>query len=327
MFRVPLLGPLLLLLAPMQANGQLPENQAYKVVHGWPQLPDGIILGGVAGVGVDSRGTVWVFQRGGRQWSDPMPKDPIAAPTVVAFNGATGKVEGAWGARRFIMPHGLTIDAQDNVWLTDVGLHQVFKFSSKGELLLTVGEAGVPGSDAQHFNRPTDVAVLADGSFYVSDGYLNTRIAKFAPAGRFVSEWGKPGNGEGQFDLPHALAIDAVGHVYVADRENDRVQIFDARGRFLRQWKSPELGRPFALTLLPGGLAAVVDGGEQPKNGADRSGVAIVKQDGTVVERFSRFGNYDGQLQQGHDIASDTRGNIYVVDIGGERVQKFARSR
>jgi peptidylamidoglycolate lyase len=327
MFCVPLLGPLLLLLAPVQATGQRPENQAYKVVHGWPQLPDGIILGGVAGVGVDSRGTVWVFQRGGRQWSDPMPKDPIAAPTVVAFNGTTGKVESAWGARRFIMPHGLTIDAQDNVWLTDVGLHQVFKFSSKGELLLTVGDAAVPGADAKHFNRPTDVAVLADGSFYVSDGYLNTRIAKFAPAGRFVSEWGKPGNGEGQFDLPHALAIDAVGHVYVADRENDRVQIFDARGRFLRQWKSPELGRPFALTLLPGGLAAVVDGGEQPENRADRSGVAIVKQDGTVVERFSRFGNYDGQLQQGHDIASDTRGNIYVVDIGGERVQKFARSR
>ena len=128
-------------------------------------------------------------------------------------------------------------------------------------------------------------------------------------------------------DLPHAFSFAGAGKVYVAYLENDRVQIFNAQGRFRSQWKSPAMGRPYALTLLPGGLAAVVDGGEQPERGADRSGIAIISQDGKVVERFSRFGNYDGQLQQGHDIASDTHGDIYVVDIGGERVQKFPRER
>jgi peptidylamidoglycolate lyase len=317
----------LLLLATPSGAGQTSANRAYEVVHGWPELPDGIMLGGVAGVGVDSEETVWIFQRGGRQWSEPMPADPIAAPTVVAFNGITGKVEAAWGARRFVMPHGLTIDGQDNIWLTDVGLHQVFKFSRRGELLLTLGQAGVAGADSKHFNQPTDVAVLPDGSFYVSDGYRNTRIAKFAPDGRFLFEWGKPGKGMGQLNLPHGLAVDRDGLVYVADRENDRIQIFNPQGHYLRQWKSPAMGRPYALTLLSGGQAAVVDGGEQPRKGADRSGIAIVDRDGAVAERFSRFGNYDGQLQQGHDIASDTRGNIYAVDIGGERVQKFARAR
>ncbi len=256
-----------------------------------------------------------------------MPTDPINAPTVIAFDGETGRVVNAWGDGLFVMPHGLTVDAQDNIWLSDVGLHQVFKFSPTGELLLTIGERGVAGSDAEHFNRPTDIAVLSDGSFYVSDGYLNTRVAKFSADGRFQFAWGTPGKDAGQFDVPHALAVDERGQIYVADRENDRVQVFDTSGRFVQQWKSSDLGRPYALTLLPDNLVAVVDGGEQPQKGPDRSGVAIVRRDGSLVERFSRFGNYDGQLQQGHDIASNTRGDVFVVDIGGERIQKFAKIR
>lgn len=313
--------------AAVQSEQPTPASSGYQVVHGWPQLPEGLILGAVTGVGVDSKGVVWVFQRGGRQWSDPMPADPINAPTVIAFDGETGRVLNAWGDRRFIMPHGLTVDAQDNIWLTDVGLHQVFKFSPKGELLLTVGEPGMSGSDAEHFNRPTDVAVLPDGSFYVSDGYVNTRVAKFSADGRLLSAWGAPGKESGQFDLPHALAVDDRGEVYVADRENDRIQVFDPFGNFVRQLKSSALGRPYAMTLLPGNLVAVVDGGEQPQTGPDRSGVAIVRRDGSFVESFSRFGNYDGQLQQGHDIASNNQGDLYVVDIGGERVQKFMKPR
>ncbi|WP_404335493.1 peptidyl-alpha-hydroxyglycine alpha-amidating lyase family protein [Sphingomonas sp. MMS12-HWE2-04] len=299
----------------------------YRVVHGWPQLPEGLALGAVAGVGVDSKGLVWVFQRAGRQWTDPLPSDPIAAPTVVAFDGETGKIANAWGDGRFVMPHGLSVDAQDNIWLTDVALHQVFKFSPEGKLLLSLGEAGVPGTDGKHFNRPTDIAVLPDGSFYVSDGYINSRVAKFAPDGRFLFEWGVRGTATGAFDLPHGLAVDAQGRVYVADRENDRIQRFDGRGKFLDAWKSPEMGRPYGIALLPGGMAAVIDGGEQPKRGRDRSAVAILRPDGSVAARFGRYGNYDGQFQQGHDIAADARGNLFVVDIGGERVQKFERIR
>ena len=221
------------------------------------------------------------------------------------------------------MPHGLMVDDQDNVWLTDVALHQVFKFNPEGKLLLTIGEPGVPGNDKRHFNRPTDIAVLPDGSFYVSDGYRNTRVAKFAANGDFEFQWGTPGTNAGELNTPHGIAVDRKGHVYVADRENDRVQVFDAEGAFLKQWRSAEMGRPYGLTLLPGAITAVVDGGEQPKLPPDRSGVSLVRQDGTVAERFGRFGNQDGQFRMGHDVAADAQGNLYVVDIAGQRVQKF----
>ena len=131
----------------------------HQVVHGWPELPEGEILGQATGVDVDPQGNVWVFHRAGRTWSDPFPTDPIAATTVWVFDARTGKRLEAWGAGRFIMPHGLTVDREGNVWLTDVGLHQVFKFSAGGELLLTLGVAGVAANDATHFDMPTDVAV------------------------------------------------------------------------------------------------------------------------------------------------------------------------
>ena len=127
----------------------------YRVVHGWPTLPDGVVLGPAAGVAVDSKGHLWVFQRGNRIWQEPLSLEPISYPTVIQFDGNSGKVLNMWGADSFAMPHGLTIDDQDNIWLTDVALHQVFKFSPEGKLLLTIGEPGVPGNDKRHFNRPT----------------------------------------------------------------------------------------------------------------------------------------------------------------------------
>jgi NHL repeat len=136
------------------------EQGHYRVVHGWPILPDGYMLGQATGVGVSSRNQVFVFHRAGREWSEPFPIDPIPTATIAVFDGATGQQVAAWGAGLFIMPHGLTIDDEDNVWLTDVGRHQVYKFTSDGRLLFTLGEAGVPGDDRSHFNLPTDVAVL-----------------------------------------------------------------------------------------------------------------------------------------------------------------------
>ena len=301
-------------------------DNSYRVVHGWPMLPEGFVLGPAAGVAVDSKGHVWVFQRGNRIWKEPLSLEPINYPTVIQFDGSTGKVLNMWGAGLFAMPHGLTMDDKDNVWLTDVALHQVFKFSPEGKLLLAIGEPGVPGNDKRHFNRPTDIAVLPDGSFYVSDGYRNTRVAKFSANGNFQFQWGTPGKNAGEFNTPHGIAVDQQGKVYVADRENDRVQVFDAKGAFLKQWRSAEIGRPYGLTLLPGAVTAVVDGGEQPEVPPDRSGVSIVSQDGTVAERFGRFGNQDGQFRMGHDIAADAKGNLYVVDITGQRVQKFVRT-
>ncbi|WP_304170683.1 peptidyl-alpha-hydroxyglycine alpha-amidating lyase family protein [Phenylobacterium aquaticum] len=303
--------------------GEAAPRTRHTVVHGWPDMPEGRVLGQAAGVAVDPMGEVVVFHRAKRTWREPLKLDPIDAPTLAVFDAKSGRLVREWGAGLFALPHGLTIDQAGNVWVTDVALNQVMKFDPKGALLLTLGERGVAGHDAAHFNRPTDVAVLADGSFYVSDGYLNTRIMKFDAKGVFQFQWGSPGAGPGQFNVPHGLAVDRQGRVYVADRENDRVQVFDATGRFLAQWKDRAIGRPYGLALLPGDRMAIADGGEQPDDGPDRSGVAIVDLKGHVLERFGRFGLYDGQFWGAHDIAADARGDIYVVDIDGQRVQKF----
>ena len=297
-------------------------------MRGWPVSPDGELLGAVAGVGVDSHDNVFIFRRAGRVWTSvELDTVPISYPTVLLFDGQTGALLASWGAHRFGMPHGLTVDREDNVWLTDVALHQVFKFSHEGRLLLTLGQCGVPGDDSAHFNRPTDVAVALDGSFYVSDGYGNTRVMKFAPDGRFLFQWGTKGSGPGQFDLPHGLALDGAGRLYVADRSNARVQIFDATGRFLGEWKGSALGRPYGVAIARDGAVLVADGGDQPDAPPDRSGVAVLRADGTLIEHFGRFGNYDGQFALAHDVAVASDGAAYVVDITGGRVQKFVRTR
>lgn len=322
------LGAGLALLIAVSVGGATPNAPLapprYKVVHGWPTLPEGRILGQATGVGVDSRGNVWVFHRAGREWSEPMPADAIAGATVAVFDGTSGKLLREWGAGQFVMPHGLTIDHQDNVWLTDVGTHQLFKYSAAGKLILTLGEARVPGVGASHFNLPTDVAVLPDGSFYVSDGYANTRVVKYSARGDYQFEWGKPGKGPGEFDLPHAIALDRQGRVYVADRSNARVQIFSPQGKFLMQWAGQHLGRPYSVALGRTGEAIIVDGGDQPSGGRDRSGAAVVSLAGRLLARFGRFGNQDGQFRLAHDVAADRTGNIYIVDAWGQRVQKFA---
>lgn len=310
--------------APVQAT-RIQQRGDYHVVHGWPHLPAGRTLGAAAGVSTDKAGNVWVFHRASRVWSEPFPADPIAEPTVAQFDGRTGQLLREWGADRFVMPHGLTVDKGGNLWLTDVALQQVFKFSPDGKLLLTLGEARVAGNDDGHFNRPTQVQVTADGTVLVADGYINTRIARFDPDGRFLGQWGTPGRGPGQFDHPHAIVIDHAGRVYVADRENDRVQVFDANGRFIEQWTSPDIGRPYGIALIGNDKVAIADGGVQPKHGPDRSALVITDRHGQVTERVGCYGNQDGHFMMAHHVAADQQGAIYVVDITGRRVQKFVR--
>ncbi|MCI0446507.1 peptidyl-alpha-hydroxyglycine alpha-amidating lyase family protein, partial [bacterium] len=194
----------------------------YQVIHGWPQLPENSILDEASAVAVDSEGNVFVLQRGGRKWpdNDILDKTLIEVSTIFIFDGRTGALLKKWGEKLFALPHSLTIDSKDNVWVADVALHQVFKFSHDGKLLLTLGESGISGDDTSHFNRPSDVAIAPDGSFYVSDGYGNSRVLKFSADGKFLFQWGKKGKAAGEFDLPHGIALDTAGHVYVVDRQN-----------------------------------------------------------------------------------------------------------
>src|SRR4051812_18643519 len=235
----------------------------YHVVRGWPVLPEHFVIDEVSAIGVDSGENVFVLTRGGRKWpdSDVLDTNLIAVPTLFVFDGRTGRPRAKWGDDLFALPHSLTVDAADNVWVADVALHQVFKFSHDGKLLLSIGERAVPGDDTEHFNRPTDVAVLPDGSFYVSDGYLNSRVMKFAPDGTLLFQWGTRGTGPGEFDLPHGLALDSAGRLYVVDRENARVQVFDPKGNYLAQWKGPPFVSPQDIKIGPDGTAFVAENG------------------------------------------------------------------
>lgn len=298
---------------------------SYRVVEGWPQVPADTPLGLCAGVGVDAQNRVFVFHRCGRKWSKPFPSEPIREPVVSVFDGASGRKLASWGAGQFVMPHGLTVDHRGHVWLTDVGLHQVFECTPEGKILRTWGEAGVPGKDAAHFNLPTDVAILPDGSFYVSDGYQNTRVVKFSASGTYDFEWGTQGEGHGQFHLPHGLAVDSQGRVLVCDRENERIQIFDAKGGFIAVWKSRLIGKPYGITASSAGDIFAVDGGLPSLKPSERGKVVTLNHRGEVLEAFGSYGSAPGQFQLGHDIAMGPDGALYVAEGTGARVQKFVR--
>jgi peptidylamidoglycolate lyase len=303
---------------------------SYQVVAGWPTLPAGTVTGQVAGVDVDAQGRVFIFRRADKVWdSETFDPGVIPAPTVLVLDGESGELLAAWGENRFVMPHGLTVDHEGNVWLTDVGLHQVFKFDAEGNLLLTLGEAAVPGTDETHFNRPTDVAVAADGTFYVSDGYVNSRVVKFAADGRYLTSWGTNGAAPGEFDVPHSLALDAQGRLYVADRGNARVQIFDGDGRLLDTWQDrQQLGRPWAVRIAPDGTIYVVDGGDQQTWLPDHARILKLSPDGNVIGSFGAYGVEPGQFIWPHAIGVADDGALYVGEVSsGMRLQKFVAAQ
>lgn len=311
---VVLASSFLLLLVPAAS----PENgdAGYRVVEGWPQLPEGFAFGDVAGVDVDSHNHVWVFHRGNRD-------------SIACFDGDTGEMLGSFGEGMFENAHGLTVDRDDNLWVTDTRRHQVFKFSHGGELLMTLGEEGVAGWDAAHFNQPTDVAVAPDGTFYVSDGYGNSRVAKFAADGTFLMDWGRKGKRPGEFDLPHGLALDDAGKLYVADRTNQRIQIFNSDGELLRLWGAEQLGRagrPWGLDVSSDGFLFVIDGGDMNEDTPDHAQVVQLDLEGNVIRRWGSYGTAPGQFLWGHDIAAGEDGAVYTVDVrDNDWVQKFVR--
>jgi len=297
----------------------------YEVVHGWPVLPDNDMLDEVSAVAVDSHGNVLILTRGSRKWpdNDILDTAPIEKNTIFLIDGKTGKFLNKFGKGVFAMPHSITVDSQDNIWVSDVALHQIFKLAPDGKLLMTIGEAGKSGDDDGHFNRPSDVAVTADGSFYVSDGYGNNRVMNFDASGKFLLKWGEKGNTPGKFDLLHGIALDAAGNVYVVDRSNHRIQVFERNGKFRAEWKGEYLVSPQDIKIGRDGNAYIADNGsEKPP---DHTGIVILGPDGTFIQRVGRYGNYDGQFVDFHMVAVGKDGSIYCADFEGKRVQKFVR--
>ena len=269
----------------------------YRPVAGWPKLPDSVEVGAVSAVATDADGTVYVLHR--------------AKKPILVFN-REGAFLRSFGDEAIKIGHGLRVDPDRNIWATDIGGHQVFKFDPSGKLLLTLGQKNKPGDAPDQFNKPTDVAFAANGDFFVTDGYGNSRVVKFSKEGKFLKEWGKKGTGAGEFDLPHAIVIDAKGQLYVGDRENNRVQIFDQEGKFIAQWK--ESGAPSGL-FRAGDRLFVADG---------RAGwVLILDANGKPLGRVGQKGSGAGQFKMPHMLCVDNEGALYVAEVDNKRVQKF----
>jgi DNA-binding beta-propeller fold protein YncE len=175
-----------------------------------------------------------------------------------------------------------------------------------------LGEKGVEGEDQTHFNKPTDIAFAADGNFFVSDGYGNSRVVKFDKDGKFLLAWGKKGTGEGEFNTPHAVRFDSKGNLYVGDRENDRVQVFDQNGKFIRAFGG---FAPFGLFITPDDTLFVADGRAHH--------VMKMTVEGKILNTFGKLGPEPGHFFLPHGITVDKDGAVYVTEINGKRVQKF----
>lgn len=301
----------ILALAACDAASPLREDvPALAVDVGWPTIPSGGTFGEVSAVDVDAAGNVWVLHRAGRKWEEPFPADTIAAPTVFKF-APDGTLLAQWGAGQFVMPHGLSVDPDGKVWITDVALEQVFRFSADGVQELVIGEKGVTRQDAAHFGRPADIAFLP-GRVLIADGYVNTRVAEFAPDGRFIRDWG-------EFAVAHAVAVDD-NRIYVADRENARIQIFDHSGNLTESRVSPAGNHTYAMKPLGGGRLLAVEG----RDSADRNGaiLRIYAADGFIEASYD-IGLPGDDASLGHDLAIGPDGHIYVADVPAGRVVRF----
>ncbi len=275
----------------------------------WSRLPEEIVLGDVAGIAIDRQDRVYLFNRG-------------AHPVVVLDKD--GAYLNSWGHGLFTNAHGAYIGPDDAIYLTDNGDHTVRKFSLDGRLLLTIGEAHRPSPPMSNrpFCRCTHCALAPNGDIYVSDGYGNAAIHKFSPDGRLLKSWGEPGTGPGEFNLPHNICCDADGWVYVADRENDRVQIFDGDGRYETQIVN--MHRPSALAItsrhdpdcIVGELMSYLAVNRLTPNLGPR--VSVFGRGGALLGRIDQKkgpGLEPAQFVSPHSIALDSAGDMYVGEV------------
>ncbi|XP_022360635.1 peptidyl-glycine alpha-amidating monooxygenase isoform X9 [Enhydra lutris kenyoni] len=304
---------------------------------GWPGVY--LLPGQVSGVALDLKNNLVIFHRGDHVWDgnsfDSMfvyqqrGLGPIEEDTLLVIDPNNAAVLQSSGKNLFYLPHGLSVDKDGNYWVTDVALHQVFKLdpNSEGSPLLVLGRSMQPGSDQDHFCQPTDVAVDPDtGTIYVSDGYCNSRIVQFSPAGEFITQWGEESSKNnpkpGQFSVPHSLAlIPHLGQLCVADRENGRIQCFKTDTKeFVREIKHASFGRNiFAISYIPGLLFAVNGkpffGDQEPVQG-----FVMNFSSGEIIDVFKPVRKH---FDMPHDIAASGDGTVYVGDAHTNTVWKF----
>jgi DNA-binding beta-propeller fold protein YncE len=313
-----------------QANpprlGANAPNLDYKEVPDWPNLatnaagtpaPWNFIQ--VSGVAIDARGHVLVLHRGAQpfldfesngkfvgSWNNVTFSEgkvaAIAAADRVPGRSVYSAVYGAAGCDS-CGAHSVRVDPQHNIWLVDAPGQVIYKIDSQGKILMRLGREGVAGSDHNTFNLPTDVAFAPNGDLYVTDGYAGARVVKFSHDGKYLLEWGSRGKGPGQFELPHNVVVDAQGKVYVTDRENRRIEVFDADGKFLAEWSTIEGVSGLFMTR-----------GQQIWAGG-----VLLNVKGEVVGKLPQ-----ASASGGHAVAVSDSGDVYLAQLSG-KVQKFVK--
>jgi len=266
-------------------------DRRYAVHRKWarPSTPFGFL----SDLMVDGEGRVHVAQRGTDR-------------PVVVFD-RDGREVGSWGEGALAEPHYINAGNDGAILVADRDAHQVLRFDKSGTLVQALGRRHWPELDAP-FNHPTAAAEAADGEIYVSDGYGNSNVHRFAANGRLLATWGGPGHGPGAFTTPHAIAVDRRGRVLVADRENNRVQVFDRAGTFLVEWG--DFYHPMQIWIDDRDLVFVTD--QIPR-------ISLLTLDGTLVGRCR------GAINGAHGLSGDAHGNLFLSELPPQEVTKLER--
>ena len=314
------------------AQTDAPQNSQpnpYLTVENWAKLPAGRTWGSTAGVSVDRHGNIWVAERCGANTCAGSNLAPI-----LEFD-PSGKLLKSFGEGMFLFPHGITVDRDGNVWVTDgqgsAGKgHQVFKFSPDGKVLMTLGKAGVAGDGPDTFNQPSAVAIASNGDIFVADGHggnSNDRIVKFTKDGKFIKTWGKKGTNPGEFDIPHCLAFDSKGRLFVGDRNNNRIQIFDQDGNYIAEWK--QFSRPSGIAIDKHDIIYVTDSESESvsKNHPGwKRGIRVGRvKDGSVMAFIPDPVEVATGTSAAEGVAADSKGTIYGAEVGPKDLKKYVK--
>ncbi|MBI3981594.1 MAG: hypothetical protein HY337_01700 [Gemmatimonadetes bacterium] len=334
----------LVLAASSPARAQAPVTPAndapnpYRTIEGWAKMPGGRTWGSTSAVAIDRDGvSIWVAERCGANSCVGSTLDP-----VLKFD-STGTLVRSFGTGMILFPHGIDVDPEGNVWVTDCACigaaaadstrgHQVFKFSPTGTLLLTLGTAG-GAREPGYFYQPNDVLVTSNGDIYVAEGHAsregaNARILKFTRDGTLVASWGNRGTGHGEFDQPHALAMDTRGRLFVGDRSNNRIQILDQGGRFIAEWK--QFSRPSGLFIDRNDVLYVADSesGSVARNRPEwKRGIRIGNATNGTLTAFipDPADSATTGTSAAEGVAADARGHIYGAEVGPRALKKYVK--